>query len=114
MQVRRLSARLCLDVIESRRTSGHRIPLAKVFYSKMRCNVLLLSYRGYGLSEGSPSEKGASCSSGIIRLALTEFRNPGLRIDAQTALDHITNHESLSRSPVVCRLSYGGRAPVKF
>ena len=37
---------------------GHRIPLAKMFYAKMRCNVLLVSYRGYGLSEGTPSEKG--------------------------------------------------------
>lgn len=38
---------------------GHRIPLAKVFYLKMRCNVVMLSYRGYGHSEGAPSEKGA-------------------------------------------------------
>jgi len=53
---------------------GHRVPLAKVFYMKMRCNVLMMSYRGYGfattvrslahlclsygLSEGSPSEQG--------------------------------------------------------
>ena len=54
---------------------GHRIPLARVFYYKMRCNVLMVSYRGYvtniscrlvvlnmilryGLSEGSPNEKG--------------------------------------------------------
>jgi len=26
---------------------GHRIPLAKIFYGRMRCNVLMLSYRGY-------------------------------------------------------------------
>lgn len=26
---------------------GHRIPLAKVFYAKMRCNVLMVSYRGH-------------------------------------------------------------------
>ena len=26
---------------------GHRIPLAKVFFAKMRCNVLMVSYRGY-------------------------------------------------------------------
>jgi len=26
---------------------GHRIPLAKVFFMKMRCNVLMLSYRGF-------------------------------------------------------------------
>ncbi|KAL1939240.1 hypothetical protein VTO73DRAFT_10043 [Trametes versicolor] len=61
---------------------GHRIPLAKVFYVKMRCNVLMLSYRGYGLSEGSPSEK-------------------GIRIDAQTALDHVLAHPSLSKTPII-------------
>jgi hypothetical protein len=58
---------------------GHRIPLGKIFFGKMRCNVLMLSYRGcvrlallyqllfitpllvrsYGHSEGTPSEKGA-------------------------------------------------------
>ena len=57
---------------------GHRIPLGKIFFGKMRCNVLMLSYRGYvrlallypllfnsplparsyGHSEGTPSEKG--------------------------------------------------------
>jgi len=26
---------------------GHRIPLGKIFFGKMRCNVLMLSYRGY-------------------------------------------------------------------
>ncbi|KAH9896509.1 alpha/beta-hydrolase [Cubamyces lactineus] len=61
---------------------GHRIPLAKVFYVKMRCNVLMLSYRGYGRSEGSPSEK-------------------GIRIDAQCALDHILSHPYLSKTPII-------------
>ena len=56
---------------------GHRIPLARVILLNMRCNVLMMSYRGYiystlpnlgaemnlatfsyGLSEGSPSERG--------------------------------------------------------
>ena len=37
---------------------GHRIPLAGIFYKRMRCNVLMMCYRGYGHSEGSPSEKG--------------------------------------------------------
>ncbi|EMD36154.1 hypothetical protein CERSUDRAFT_115126 [Gelatoporia subvermispora B] len=61
---------------------GHRIPLAKVFYTKMRCNVLMVSYRGYGHSEGSPSEK-------------------GIRIDAQTALDYVTSNPTLNRTPIV-------------
>ena len=58
---------------------GHRLPIAKVFWKNMRCNVLALSYRGYGLSEGSPSEK-------------------GLKIDAQTALDHIVSHPLLEKT----------------
>ena len=29
---------------------GHRIPLAKMFYMELRCNVLMLSYRGYAYS----------------------------------------------------------------
>ncbi|KAH9925971.1 Alpha/Beta hydrolase protein [Fomitopsis serialis] len=61
---------------------GHRIPLAKVFYAKMRCNVFMLSYRGYGHSEGTPSEK-------------------GLQTDAQCALDFIRAHPFLSKSPVI-------------
>ncbi|KAG1814762.1 Alpha/Beta hydrolase protein [Suillus subaureus] len=61
---------------------GHRIPLAKVFYVKMRCNVLMLSYRGYGHSEGSPSES-------------------GIRIDAQTALDYLASHPCLNNTPVI-------------
>ncbi|OCH84321.1 alpha/beta-hydrolase [Obba rivulosa] len=61
---------------------GHRIPLAKVFYTKMRCNVLMVSYRGYGLSEGSPSEK-------------------GIRIDAQTALDYVMSNPTLGRTLIV-------------
>jgi fermentation-respiration switch protein FrsA (DUF1100 family) len=45
----------------------------------MRCNVLALSYRGYGLSEGHPSEK-------------------GLKLDAQTALDYIVSHPLLEKT----------------
>ncbi|KAI0367264.1 alpha/beta-hydrolase [Pilatotrama ljubarskyi] len=61
---------------------GHRIPLAKVFYVSRRCNVLMLSYRGYGRSEGRPSEK-------------------GIRMDAQCALDHVLAHPYLSKTPVI-------------
>ncbi|EIW75926.1 alpha beta-hydrolase [Coniophora puteana RWD-64-598 SS2] len=61
---------------------GHRIPLAKVFHVRMRCNVLMLSYRGYGHSDGSPSEL-------------------GLCIDAQTALDYVLSHPYLSKTPII-------------
>ncbi|KAI0079188.1 alpha/beta-hydrolase [Panus rudis PR-1116 ss-1] len=61
---------------------GHRIPLARVFFAKLRCNVLMVSYRGYGLSEGSPSEK-------------------GLKQDAQAALDYVKSHPILSKGPTI-------------
>ncbi|WFD31680.1 bem46 protein, variant [Malassezia sp. CBS 17886] len=61
---------------------GHRLPLAVVFYRRMGCNVVMLSYRGYGLSTGEPSEM-------------------GLRIDAQTMLDWMRAHPVISQTSVV-------------
>jgi len=61
---------------------GHRVPLAKVLYDKIRCNVLMVSYRGYGHSEGNPSEK-------------------GLKMDAQAALDYVKSHPVLSSGPTI-------------
>ncbi|CAO3579642.1 unnamed protein product [Absidia cylindrospora] len=62
---------------------GHRLPVAKVFYEKLGYNVVMLSYRGYGLSEGKPNEK-------------------GLNVDAQTALDYILHHPILRHTRLVC------------
>ncbi|KAG0235096.1 hypothetical protein BGW42_005889 [Actinomortierella wolfii] len=61
---------------------GHRLSIADVFHRVFGCNVFMLSYRGYGLSEGSPNEK-------------------GLRIDAHTALDYIKNHDILSQTKLI-------------
>ncbi|GES72950.1 alpha/beta hydrolase protein [Rhizophagus clarus] len=63
---------------------GHCLPVAERLYNHTRCkcNIVMLSYRGYGFSEGSPSEK-------------------GLKIDAQTALDYIKEHEVFQHTKVV-------------
>ncbi|OBZ90188.1 Protein bem46 [Choanephora cucurbitarum] len=61
---------------------GHRLPIAKIFHDRSKCNVVMLSYRGYGKSEGSPNEK-------------------GLRIDAQTMLDFVREHPILKDTPLV-------------
>lgn len=37
---------------------GHRLLNAHLIYTYSGCNVLLVEYRGYGKSEGSPSEQG--------------------------------------------------------
>lgn len=61
---------------------GHRLPLAAVFFKRFGCNVVMLSYRGYGFSTGSPNEK-------------------GIKIDTQTTLDFIRSHPSLSNTILV-------------
>ncbi|POG79335.1 Alpha/Beta hydrolase protein [Rhizophagus irregularis DAOM 181602=DAOM 197198] len=61
---------------------GHRLFIAKEFYVKLEYNVVMLSYRGYGLSEGTPTEK-------------------GLRIDSQAILDFILKDEDLKNTKLI-------------
>ncbi|KAI8393543.1 Alpha/Beta hydrolase protein [Radiomyces spectabilis] len=61
---------------------GHRLPIAKIFVQKYKYNVVMLSYRGYGFSEGKANEK-------------------GLRIDAQTMLDFVKNHPILKDTRLI-------------
>lgn len=42
---------------------GHRLANARSWYSYCGCNVFLVEYRGYGKSEGSPSEQGFELDS---------------------------------------------------
>ena len=61
---------------------GHRLPVAKVLVNDVNCSVLMLEYRGYGLSTGTPNEK-------------------GLVIDAQAGLDYIRSRKDLKDSKIV-------------
>lgn len=69
---------------------GHRVPIAGELEKKIGCNVLMLEYRGYGLSTGTPDEK-------------------GLKIDAQTGLDWIRKTpETRDTNIVIYGQSLGG------
>ncbi|RKP05040.1 Alpha/Beta hydrolase protein, partial [Thamnocephalis sphaerospora] len=61
---------------------GHRLPIAETIYRQCGCNVFMLSYRGYGLSEGQANEA-------------------GIRIDTQTALDFIRQHPLVKDTRIV-------------
>lgn len=75
---------------------GHRIPIAKVLEEEVGCNVLMLEYRGYGMSTGSPSEE-------------------GLMIDAQTALDYIRNRKDIKGTKIVVYgQSLGGAVAIQL
>jgi fermentation-respiration switch protein FrsA (DUF1100 family) len=61
---------------------GYRVPIGKILEDDLGCNVLMLQYRGYGMSTGTPNEK-------------------GLMIDAQTGLDYIKQRAELRNTRIV-------------
>ncbi|KAL4920356.1 Alpha/Beta hydrolase protein [Aspergillus aurantiobrunneus] len=73
---------------------GHRIPIAKVLQDFLSCHVMMVEYRGYGLSTGVPDEN-------------------GLKVDAQTALDHLRQRgETAGSRIVVYGQSLGGAVSI--
>lgn len=75
---------------------GHRVPIARMITEAMDCNAFMLEYRGYGLSTGSPDEK-------------------GMYIDAQTALDYLTQRaETRDNKIVVYGQSIGGAVAIRL
>ncbi|KAI9631953.1 Alpha/Beta hydrolase protein [Dioszegia hungarica] len=61
---------------------GHRLPLARKFNVEHGCNVFMLSYRGYGKSEGHASEL-------------------GMRIDVEAALQYIQAHPLIGKTKLI-------------
>lgn len=73
---------------------GHRIPIAKMLERSLDCNVLMVEYRGYGLSTGTPDE-------------------PGLKIDAQTGLDYVRQQPELKDTKILIHgQSLGGAVSI--
>ncbi|XP_065063388.1 protein ABHD13-like [Rhopilema esculentum] len=61
---------------------GHRLLNAHLVYTYSGCNVLLVEYRGYGRSEGSPSEK-------------------GLYSDAEAALEFLLKRDDIDHERII-------------
>jgi fermentation-respiration switch protein FrsA (DUF1100 family) len=61
---------------------GFRLPHAALFYAKSGVNVVMYDYRGFGASEGTPSEK-------------------GLNLDAIAVLEFVSKHPALEGSPIL-------------
>ncbi|CAH1425267.1 unnamed protein product [Lactuca virosa] len=61
---------------------AHRLEMVRIMLQKLQCNIFMLSYRGYGASDGYPSQQG------IIR-------------DAQAALDHLSQRTDIDTSQIV-------------
>lgn len=52
------------------------------FYHKLNINILMVEYRGYGLSEGTPSER-------------------GLYVDAQSAIDYLIQRNDIDITKII-------------
>lgn len=75
---------------------GHRVPIAIRLQEGLCCNVLMLEYRGYGSSTGTPDEQ-------------------GLLIDGQTGLDYIRDRPDLKNTKVVVYgQSLGGAVAIQL
>ncbi len=75
---------------------GHRLPVAGVLDQFVDANILMVEYRGYGLSTGRPDEK-------------------GLNVDGQTALDYVRERKDLSGSKIVVYgQSLGGAVSIQL
>ena len=58
---------------------GSRLPNIDILVKTLNCNVLILAYRGYGHSEGKPSEE-------------------GLKLDAEATLEYALNRPDIDTS----------------
>ncbi|XVF48939.1 hypothetical protein PTKIN_Ptkin03bG0228500 [Pterospermum kingtungense] len=61
---------------------AHRLEMVRIMLQRLQCNVFMLSYRGYGASDGYPSQHG------IIN-------------DAQAALDHLVQRTDIDPNRIV-------------
>ena len=69
---------------------GSRIPIIEIYVKKLNTNVLIVAYRGYGNSEGTPSEKGQE-------------------LDAIATLEYAMNNEDIDNQRLyVYGISLGG------
>jgi abhydrolase domain-containing protein 13 len=96
------SARTLIYFHGTDKNASFRLKKVVGFYKTCGCNILLLSYRGYGVSTGRPNEK-------------------GMRIDAESALDFLRSRGDIDVSPAagtgklwVFGESLGGAVAVYF
>lgn len=78
------NARSCRTLIFFHGNAGNvgaRLPNIEILVKNLKTNVLILAYRGYGDSEGKPSEE-------------------GLKLDAEATLEYALNDEEIDNDRI--------------
>lgn len=76
------SNRTVLVLLPNAGNIGHALPLVRIFYEQLGCNVFIYLYRGYGKLTGTALEA-------------------GLKLDAQCVMAHLANDEQLRQLHLV-------------
>ncbi|KAK6941331.1 Peptidase S9, prolyl oligopeptidase, catalytic domain, partial [Dillenia turbinata] len=61
---------------------AHRLEMVRIMLQRLQCNVFMLSYRGYGASDGYPSQH-------------------GITMDVQAALDHLVQRIDIDTGRII-------------
>ncbi|KAE8712198.1 Alpha/beta-Hydrolases superfamily protein isoform 2 [Hibiscus syriacus] len=82
---------------------AHRLEMVRIMLQRLQCNVFMLSYRGYGASDGYPSQRGIinDCIRLTWGIPKGRFKgaNPSMAVtDSRTR--HISGTTQISRSPI--------------
>ncbi|OMJ25480.1 Protein bem46 [Smittium culicis] len=101
---------------------GHKLPLAKKLMDEFKCNIFMLSYRGFGLSEGVPSEKGiaedAVCALSYIRSNPLTCNSKvivyGLGLGGAVAIDLVSKFQNELSQTLLPTLSLAFMRPFSF
>lgn len=73
---------------------SHRLPFARMLVHELQSHVLLLSYRGYGASEGNPTES-------------------GIKMDARAAIKYVLERQDVDpKRVVIMGKSLGGAVAI--
>lgn len=60
----------------------YRLQNVAELYQNLKCNIVMLEYRGYGLSKGKPSES-------------------GLYLDVRASMDYIASRKDFNHSEII-------------
>jgi len=93
------SPKLCRTIVAFHGNAGNigaRIPIIDIFVKRLNSNFFIVDYRGYGNSEGTPSEE-------------------GLKLDAEATFDYLMNREDVNKERIyLMGSSLGGAVAVQL